>query len=100
MMEKVKRDPLSPKMLALNGDDLMALLGLLQSPRVGWILAALLEEVLDEPKRNTKEYLTKRAKELAQLSDAELGKLTESSKEKKQELEAEIEQEMKKKFKV
>jgi hypothetical protein len=31
MIEKVKRDPLSPKMLALRGDDLMPLLGLPQS---------------------------------------------------------------------
>jgi poly(A) polymerase/tRNA nucleotidyltransferase (CCA-adding enzyme) len=100
MMEKVKRDPLSPKMLAVNGDGLIVLLQLPESPRIGWILAALLEEVLDDPARNTKEYLEKRAKELVKLSDAELKKLFASSKEKKEELEEDIEEDMKRKFKV
>ena len=54
MIDKVKHDPLTPKMLKINGDDLMAQLGLPQSLRVGWILHSLLEEVLDDPEKNTK----------------------------------------------
>ncbi len=100
MIEKVKSDPLSPKMLKLNGDEIMGLLGLPQSPRVGWILNALLEEVLDDPKKNTEEHLTARAKELGKLSDKELQKLFASAREKKNEVEGEMEQDMKKKFHV
>jgi poly(A) polymerase/tRNA nucleotidyltransferase (CCA-adding enzyme) len=100
MIEKVKRDPLSPKMLKINGDDIMVLLGLPQSMRVGWVLNGLLEEVLDDPEKNTKEYLTKRAHELNALSDAELKKLAEKAKNRKNELEGEAEAEMKKQHHV
>jgi poly(A) polymerase/tRNA nucleotidyltransferase (CCA-adding enzyme) len=100
MIEKVKRDPLSPKMLALNGDELMPLLNLPQSMRIGWILNALLEEVLDDPKKNEKKYLEKRAKELNKLSDEALKKLMESAREKKKELELKADEEIKKEFRV
>lgn len=100
MIEKVKSDPLSPKMLKLKGDEIMELLQLPQSPRVGWILNALLEEVLDDPQKNIKEHLTVRAKELGKLSDAELQKLFVSAREKKSEVQGEMEEDMKKKFHV
>lgn len=100
MIEKVKHDPITPKMLALNGDELMALLGIAPGPRVGWILNALLEEVLDDPQKNIKEKLTKRALELQKLSDAELKKLMANAKEKAKEVEAAEEEEMKKTFRV
>jgi poly(A) polymerase/tRNA nucleotidyltransferase (CCA-adding enzyme) len=100
MIEKVKNDPLSPKMLKLNGDEIMELLILPQSPRVGWILNALLEEVLDDPKKNNKEHLTARAKKLNGLSDAELQKLFASAREKKRSVQGEMEDDMKKKFHV
>ena len=100
MIDKVKRDPLSPKMLAINGDDIMALLALPQSLRVGWILHSLLEEVLDDPQKNTKEYLTARALELNKLSDDELKQIMARAKEKEKEAEAEIQGDIKKKFHV
>ena len=100
MIEKVKHDPLSPKMLALRGDDLMALLGIPPSPRVGWILNALLEEVLDDPARNEREYLAKRAVELNELGDDELKGLFAHAQAKKQEAEEEIEGAIKKRHRV
>jgi len=100
MIEKVKRDPLSPKMLALRGDDLMPLLNLPQSRRVGWILNALMEEVIDDPKKNDKKYLEKRAKELNKLNDAELQKLFASAQQKKREAEGEMDEDIKKKHHV
>ena len=56
-------------------------------PRMGWILHALLEEVLEDPSKNTIENLTELAKELDKLSDTELRALGEKAKEKKDELE-------------
>jgi poly(A) polymerase/tRNA nucleotidyltransferase (CCA-adding enzyme) len=100
MIEKVKRDPLSPKMLALRGDDLMPLLDLKPSRRVGWILNALMEEVIDDPEKNEKKYLTKRAKELNKLNDAELQKLFTSAQEKKRDAEGEMDEDIKKKHHV
>ncbi len=100
MIEKVKRDPLSPKMLKLNGEDVMRILNVSPGPRVGWILSALLEEILDEPERNAKEYLEKRVAELGKISEGELKRLSEKAKEKKEELEEEAEEEIKKRFYV
>jgi poly(A) polymerase/tRNA nucleotidyltransferase (CCA-adding enzyme) len=100
MIEKVKRDPLSPKMLALRGDDLMPLLKLPQSRRVGWILNALMEEVIDDPEKNEKKYLEKRAKDLNKMSDAELQELFVSAQRKKREAEGEMDEDIKKKHHV
>ncbi len=100
MIDKVKRDPLSPKMLKVTGEDVMRELSLPESRRVGWILAALLEEVLDDPKRNDAEELTARMKDLNKLTDAQLQLLAENAKNKKSELEGEADEEMKKKHHV
>jgi poly(A) polymerase/tRNA nucleotidyltransferase (CCA-adding enzyme) len=100
MIEKVKRDPLTPKMLKLNGDDLMALLHLPEGMRIGWMLHALLEEVLDDPEKNIKKYLTKRAEELNRLSDEELKAIMLHAKEKEREAERKEEEEIKKEFRV
>jgi len=54
MIEKVKHDPIHPKMLCLRGDDVMKILSIPPGPKVGQILAILLEEVLDDPQKNDK----------------------------------------------
>jgi len=51
--------PLALKDLAVKGDDLIAA-GVRPGPDVGEALARLLEEVLEDPARNTKEYLLSR----------------------------------------
>ena len=58
-------------------------------PRMGWILNALLEEVLDAPEKNTVEHLSELVKSLNMLGDDELRTLGERGKEKKEELEEE-----------
>jgi hypothetical protein len=68
-------------------------------PRIGATLHALLEEVLDDPKKNTAEYLEGRAGELLKLSDTELAALGAQGKEKRAEAEeAEIKDIRKKHF--
>jgi len=100
MIEKVKQDPISPKMLAVNGEDVMRILEIEPGPRVGQILSILLEEVLDDPKKNSKEYLVMRIDELGKLSDKELEKIAKQAREKKEEFESGIEGEIKKKYYV
>lgn len=100
MIEKVKSDPVSPKMLKVNGADIMAVLKIDPSPKVGWILGALLEEVLDDPTKNTKKFLEERIWGLNNLSDKELQAISEKAKEKKEEFESDLEDEMKKKYYV
>lgn len=87
MIEEVMRDPISVKMLKLNGDIMIAEMGMRPGPHMGWILHALLEEVLDDPKKNNREYLEKRAYELEGLPLQELQELGEAGKDKKDETE-------------
>lgn len=54
--------PLKVTDLAINGHDLIQTLGLTPGPIIGKILAALLEEVLDDPAKNTKEILIEKAR--------------------------------------
>jgi hypothetical protein len=49
------------------------------------MLHALLEEVLENPALNTKEYLENRAKVLNKMTDEELKRIGDSGKEKKAE---------------
>ncbi len=100
MIEKVRTDPVSPKMLKINGSQLMESLHLEPGPRVGYILGVLLEEVLDDPQKNDEGRLRQRALELNELSDEELRKMASLAKEKKNEFESGVEEEMKKKFYV
>ncbi len=100
MIEKVRRDPVHPKMLALRGDDVMQLLGIEASPRIGHLLAILLEEVLDDPKKNDHEKLATRLKELNQWSDSELVLLRKKAEARKEEFEAGVEKEMKQRHAV
>ncbi len=73
--KEVVLDPITPKMLAIKGDELMQLLSLKPGPRVGLILNALLAEVLEDPKKNDPDYLTKQAQKLDELTDKDLKKL-------------------------
>ena len=85
MIDEALRDPISVAMLKIDGKAIMDTTGEKPGPRIGWVLHTLLEEVLDEPKRNTEEYLQNRAVELSKLSDKELHTLGESGKERREE---------------
>ena len=63
LVEKVQKDPLSVALLKVGGNDIIKSLGINPGPRVGHILAALFEEVLDDPAANKKEQLLARARE-------------------------------------
>ncbi len=100
MIEKVKNDPISAKMLKVNGEDVMKITNIPASPKVGQILAILLEEVLENPERNDREKLETRVRELAEFSEADLVVLAKKAKGTKEEFESGVEAEMKKKYYV
>ena len=83
MIEEVMRDPISVGMLKINGAKIMDILHINPGPKVGSILNALLEEVLEDPYLNTEEYLEKRTLKLAEMSDIKLQLLSEKGKIKK-----------------
>ena len=80
-VEEALRSPTSVTMLAIDGTWLMNELGMKPGPRIGWLLHALLEEVLEDADKNTVETLGKRSMELNALSDEELRALGEAGKQ-------------------
>lgn len=97
MIDQALRDPISVAMLAIDGKRLMEVTEEKPGPRLGWLLHALLEEVLDDPALNTAEYLEKRVGELSKLTDAELQSKGQEAKERKNEAEEEDLKEIRKK---
>jgi len=89
MIEEALRDPISVGQLKINGEYMMKELGIKSGPRMGWMLHALLEEVLEDPKKNTVEGLSELVGSLNKLTDGELKALGDKGKEKKEELEEE-----------
>ncbi len=98
MIDKVRHDPVHPKMLAVKGDDIMRFLNIPAGPRIGDILFVLLEEVLDDPSKNTKEYLKEKVKELGVLSLVELRKLADEGRKKRDSIEEGVENDIKKRY--
>lgn len=93
MIEEALHDPISVAQLKIDGKYLMEVLHMKPSPRMGWILHALLEEVLEDPTLNTLEKLAERAQDLDELEDKDLKVLGEKGREKKDEAEqAEVKQ--------
>ncbi|HYU65018.1 MAG TPA: HD domain-containing protein [Candidatus Paceibacterota bacterium] len=72
VIDKVSHDPISVKMLKVNGQDIMKELKIEPGPKIGLILNSLLAEVLDDPIKNSKEYLQKRIHELDKKTPEEL----------------------------
>lgn len=96
MLERVQNDPVSVKMLKLKGDDVMKLLNIPPSPKIGAILDVLLGEVIEEPELNNKEWLEKRIKELNNFDLDELRlKAKEIINEKREEDDKKIKREHK-----
>ncbi|MBU1177499.1 HD domain-containing protein, partial [Patescibacteria group bacterium] len=86
VIEKVSQDPISARMLKINGNDLITLLKIKPGPRLGLLIEALLSEALQDPKINSKQKLSSKATELNKLSDKELRNKTKKVKEKKEEI--------------
>lgn len=102
MIEKAKHEPISPKKLIVKGDDVMELAGIdptsSDAPKIGKILAVLLDEVIDDPEKNEKDVLRSRIKELGDLSDEELDALATRAKESLVEVQKRIDDEIKKRY--
>ena len=74
LIDKVSSDPISVKMLKVNGQDIMSELKIEAGPKIGIILNTLLSETIEDPLLNTKEKLIKRASELADRTAEDLKK--------------------------
>jgi len=100
MIEEAVRAPISVKMLKVDGAKIMEITKIGPGPKVGMILNALMEDVLENPELNTEEYLQNKSLELISLSEKELMELAEKGKMKKDEADEEKIKEIRKKHNV
>ena len=89
MVDQALRDPISVGMLKTDGNRIMEKFHAKPGPIIGYILNALLEEVLDDPGLNTEEYLDKRTEDLIKMDERELKELGEAGKRRKESAEDE-----------
>lgn len=80
MVDQALRDPVSVKMLAIRGDRIMEITGEKPGKRLGYMLHALLEEVLEDPGKNTAAYLENRVVELQNVPEKQLEELANKGK--------------------
>jgi len=83
MIEEALRDPISVGMLKIDGNKIMEITKTPPSAKIGFILHALLEEVLEDPLKNTEEYMNTKVKELIKLDIVELKKMALVGKDKR-----------------
>lgn len=100
MIEEALRDPISVGMLKIDGASLMKATEEAPGPKIGYTLHALLEQVLDDPTKNTEEYLHEEANKLIKLPIDELKKMGEKGKQKQEEVDEEHLKEIRKKHHV
>jgi poly(A) polymerase/tRNA nucleotidyltransferase (CCA-adding enzyme) len=98
LIEKVSRDPISVKMLKVNGNDVMEILKIPPGPNVGEILDVLQGYVLEDPKKNEKDFLEKEIERLDKLSDEELKLLSQKSRKEREKLEMKRDEMTKRKY--
>jgi putative nucleotidyltransferase with HDIG domain len=97
-VEKVSQDPISVKTLEIGGNEVMKILNIEPGPRVGQILDVLLGEVLEDPKKNKKDFLEKEVKKLGKLSEKELSSLVQKAKKEREKIEQKRDEMTKKKY--
>ena len=100
MIEEAMRAPVSVGMLKIDGAKIMESTGEAPGPRIGWILHALFEEVLENPEKNIAVELEERARALAKEDPSYLQKLGEAGKEMKEKKEEGEVAEIRKKYGV
>ncbi len=80
MVDEALRDPLSVKMLNISGDKIMEITGEKPGKKIGYILHALMEEVLIDPSINTAETLEKTVLKLVNKDEETLKIMAEAGK--------------------
>ncbi|MEN9880833.1 MAG: hypothetical protein RLZZ308_16 [Candidatus Parcubacteria bacterium] len=100
MVEQALQDPITLKMLKTDGKRLMSVTHETPGPKIGYVLHALFDEVLENPEKNTEAYLDERAAFLVKLSLDELKTLGHAGKQEMEEKNKEKVREIRKQFKV
>jgi len=98
VIEKVNRNPISVKMLKVNGNDVMKILNIKPGPKIGQILDILLGYVLETPEKNEKAFLEEKIKELGKLKDEKLKEISQKARKEREKIEMKRDEMTKKKY--
>ena len=98
IIEKVSQDPISVKFLKVDGNDVMKISGVLPGPKIGQILDILLGYVLEDPKKNNKEFLEKEIVKLGKIPDDKITSLAKKARQEREKLETKRDEMTKKKY--
>jgi len=98
VIEKVAQDPISAKMLKVNGNDVMKILGINPGPKIGSILDILLGYVLADPSKNKEDFLKEEMGKLGSLSDGKLSEMAKKGKKEREQIEQKRDEMTKKKY--
>jgi len=98
LIEKVSQDPISVKMLKVNGNDVMKILNITPSPKIGEVLDILLGYVLEDPKKNEKEFLKEKIQELGKLREEKLKILALAARKEREKIETKKDEMTKQKY--
>jgi hypothetical protein len=99
MVEEALKDPVSLKMLKVDGVLLMKH-GFAPGKQLGNVLYVLFDEVLEDPVKNTEEYLVTRATQLQSLSEKEIALMAQKGKDALKKENDEQVADIRKKYKV
>lgn len=81
MIDEASRQPTTVGMLKISGNDLISNLDLKPGRIIGDILHALMNDVLDDPDKNTYEYLMQRAQQLKDMDQISREQIANSGKD-------------------
>lgn len=98
VIEKVSQDPISVKKLKVTGNDIIKQLKMRPGPKIGQILDILLGYVLEDPKKNKKEFLDKEIKKLGKLNEKKLKELAEKACQEREKITTKQDQMTKQKY--
>jgi len=98
LIEKVSQDPISVKMLKVNGNNVMRILNITPGPKVGEVLDILLSYVLEDPKKNKKEFLEEKIQELGKLREEKLKILALTARKEREKIETKKDEMTKQKY--
>ncbi|MGB3988875.1 MAG: HD domain-containing protein [Minisyncoccales bacterium] len=98
LIEKTSSDPISTKMLAIDGAEIMRLLKIDSGPKVGKVLSILLSEVLSNPENNDVDKLRTKVEWLGSINEKELDSLSDKAKREIDEIETKRDEMTKRKY--
>jgi putative nucleotidyltransferase with HDIG domain len=98
LIDKSLQEPVSAKMLQVNGNDIMKAINEKPGPKIGQILDILLSEALQDPDKNKKETLIARTKQISSMPAKKIQEMSQKTRKDLEEIETKKDEMTKKKY--